>query len=172
MKDIVVAAYEFAERKHANYFRKGGNVPHIVHPVAVVETLMSWGIDDADVRAAAYLHDVLEDTGTTAEEMKEIFGEKITGMVTQLTKTDGVPKEQHIANIAENAHINIGIIKYADRICNVKDFHAAGKTHYAKEYYAKISDVFSRIEREKNLLGETFEKIEKDKNALLALLNQ
>ena len=55
MKDIVVAAYEFAERKHANYCRKGGNVPYIVHPVAVVETLMSWGIDDADVLAAAYL---------------------------------------------------------------------------------------------------------------------
>jgi hypothetical protein len=54
----------------------------------------------------------------------------------------------------------------------VKDFHAVRKTDYAKEYYAKISDVFSRIEREKNLLGETFEKIEKDKNALLALLNQ
>lgn len=73
-------ALEFAIKAHEGQFRKGTNIPYIVHPLEaayIVDKLT----DDMDVVAAAVLHDVVEDAGVTVRELKELFGERVARFV-------------------------------------------------------------------------------------------
>ena len=69
---------------HRNQPRKHENAPYIVHPIRVAHTVAEY-TDDANVIAAAMMHDVLEDTDVTAEEMRRVFGDAITDLVLEVT---------------------------------------------------------------------------------------
>ena len=77
-------AYDFAEKAHEGQYRKSGE-PYIYHPVAVAEILLSLEMDVTTL-VAALLHDVVEDTGVTLEEIKEKFGETVALLVDGVTK--------------------------------------------------------------------------------------
>ncbi len=82
---ILTAAYEFAELAHAGQVRKYTGDPYITHPVSVANTLVLFGITDADTLCAALLHDTVEDTGTSLEDIKLIFGAEVAQLVSELT---------------------------------------------------------------------------------------
>lgn len=124
IEDIFKAA-EFAKSAHGEQKRKYTDEPYFVHLNEVASIVEDFGADD-DVIAAAYLHDVLEDTPTTYEGLAEIFGERVATLVNEVTdvsrKEDGnrkVRKEldrQHLAK----ASVEGQMIKLADLISNTK----------------------------------------------------
>lgn len=96
MRDVVKAADEFAAKKHEGQVDKAG-APYINHPRAVAAKL------DSDVeKAVALLHDTVEDTDATVEEIKEVFGEEIADAVEVLTHPKDEPYMDYIRRIWKN----------------------------------------------------------------------
>ena len=121
-------AYSIACEAHANQKRRSGE-PYIMHPVAVAKILAEMGMDAESV-CAALLHDVVEDTETTSEEIREMFGESIEQLVDGVTKLGQIPltaskEEEQSENIrkmflAMSRDIRVIIIKLADRVHNMR----------------------------------------------------
>ncbi len=120
-------AYNFARDAHAGQKRSSGE-DYIIHPCAVVEILADFGFDSSTV-IAAFLHDVLEDTPTTYDELKELFGAEIVDLVEGVTKLDKLQFVNHEVAQAENFRkifismakdLRVIIIKLADRLHNMR----------------------------------------------------
>jgi (p)ppGpp synthase/HD superfamily hydrolase len=91
--DLIQRALAFAARKHTRP-RKGTDIPYIIHPAYVALILARHGFND-QVLAAAILHDVLEDTETTPQELSQEFGEKVLSLVQEVSEPDlGRPKSE------------------------------------------------------------------------------
>ena len=76
---MVLKAYEYAKQAHANQKRASGE-PYFIHPCAVADILMELGLDAATI-AAALLHDVIEDTEATADDIRREFGDEVLDLV-------------------------------------------------------------------------------------------
>ena len=85
-QEVLLKAYEYAKAAHANQKRASGE-PYFIHPCAVAEILIDLGLDAATI-AAAFLHDVIEDTEITAEDIKKEFGEEVLTLVASVTKLE------------------------------------------------------------------------------------
>lgn len=83
-RDVVVRAYEFASAAHEGQVRRSGEA-YICHPLEVACIIADMALDSETI-AAGILHDVIEDTGATHEEVKHLFGENIADMVEGVTK--------------------------------------------------------------------------------------
>jgi len=83
---------KFASEKHKNQKRKDGVTLFYDHLEGVVNRLKNLGISDQDVLSAAWLHDIIEDTNTTFDEINEIFGNIISVLVLSLTKDSKLPR--------------------------------------------------------------------------------
>lgn len=125
--DIVVEAYNVAYAAHSDQRRYSGE-PYIMHPVAVARILFDLGMDYQSL-VAALLHDTVEDTSMSLEELSAEFGSEIATLVGGVTKLGKVPlatyKEQQAENIrkmliAMNEDIRVIIIKLADRLHNMR----------------------------------------------------
>ncbi|MGI6204717.1 MAG: RelA/SpoT family protein [Anaerovoracaceae bacterium] len=125
--DLISRAYDVAEKMHAGQFRKSGE-PYIIHPMACAKTLAELGLDEATV-AAGLLHDVVEDTEYTKEQMTEEFGEEIALLVDGVTKLStlvAANKEIRQAEslrkmfLAMSKDIRVLVIKLADRLHNLR----------------------------------------------------
>ncbi|MBQ6873997.1 MAG: bifunctional (p)ppGpp synthetase/guanosine-3',5'-bis(diphosphate) 3'-pyrophosphohydrolase [Clostridia bacterium] len=123
----IKAAFELAEASHSSQLRLSGE-PYIIHPLSVALILVDMGMDYESV-CAALLHDVVEDTSVTHEQVKEIFGESVAMLVDGVTKLGMVSlttKEERQAEnlrkmlIAMNQDIRVIIIKLADRVHNMR----------------------------------------------------
>ena len=92
----LVGAISFAAEKHRFQRRKDADsTPYINHPVQVALTLMEIGCeDDLDLLIAAVLHDTIEDTQTTTEEIEEVFGRKVLDIVHEVTDDKSLPKAE------------------------------------------------------------------------------
>jgi guanosine-3',5'-bis(diphosphate) 3'-pyrophosphohydrolase len=128
MSDIkkLLKAAAFAAEKHTDQTRKGANAePYINHPLEVANLLANIGkIDDTDLLAAALLHDTVEDTGTTPEEIEKLFGKKVRKYVMECTDDKSLPKARRKELQVEHApHLSRGAkqIKLADKISNITD---------------------------------------------------
>ena len=124
---LVRKAYEFAAKKHADQKRRSGE-PYIIHPTQVANILARMKMDE-ETLAAAFLHDVVEDTDTTLQQLKEMFGTKVAMLVdgvTKLGKIEYISKEERqIENyrkmfLAMAQDIRVVIIKLADRLHNMR----------------------------------------------------
>ncbi len=124
-------AYLFANKAHAGQTRKSGE-PYIVHPISVADVLVSLGMDTDSV-VSALLHDVVEDTPVTSEDIEKNFGSTIAQIIDGLTKLSKLgfkTKEEHQAEnirrmlIATNKDIRVLIIKLADRLNNMRTLSA------------------------------------------------
>ena len=120
-------AYLFADRRHENQKRKSGE-PYIIHPVAVAEVVAEIGLD-TDAITAALLHDCLEDTVTSFEELAQEFGQTVAELVEGVTKLTRVEystlEEQQMENLrkmfmAMSKDIRVILIKIADRLHNMR----------------------------------------------------
>ena len=126
----LVKAYEYAEKAHANQKRASGE-PYFIHPCAVADILMELGLDAATI-AAALLHDVIEDTQSTAEDIKREFGDEILDLVSGVTKLEKIVFKSQEDAEAENFRkifvamakdMRVIIIKLADRLHNMRSLN-------------------------------------------------
>lgn len=119
-------AASFAAYKHRNQRRKDADAsPYINHPIALATVLSNEaGIVDAVVIAAALLHDTIEDTETTSEELQALFGKVVTSIVMEVTDDKSLPKaERKRLQIvhARTSSRRARLVKLADKICNLRD---------------------------------------------------
>lgn len=123
---LVVDALSFAAHKHREQRRKDRDAsPYINHPISLMRVLsLEAGIQDPLVLSAALLHDTVEDTETTPEELAERFGPAIRDLVMEVTDDKALPKTErkrqqvlHAAGASEGARL----VKLADKICNLRD---------------------------------------------------
>jgi len=122
----LLSALQFAAIKHQKQFRKGVNqTPFINHPIRVATLLAESGeAESTNLLIAAILHDVIEDTNTTAEEITNLFGKVVCDLVLECTDDKNLPsweRKQHQINYAPKASIAAKKIKLADKICNITD---------------------------------------------------
>ena len=125
---LIVKAYNYAKEKHGTQCRKSGE-PYIIHPVQVAYILADIGLDEATI-CAALLHDVVEDTEVTHEDLVRDFGEEIANMVAGVTKLGELryqasTEERQVENyrkmfLAMGKDIRVIIIKLADRLHNLR----------------------------------------------------
>ena len=124
---VIIKAYEIARRLHDGQFRKSGE-PYIIHPIAVAKILAQFGMDNETV-IAGLLHDSIEDTGYTREQLAEDFDEKIADLVEGVTKLTNISYDSSEAAQAENFRkmflamskdIRVLIVKLADRLHNMR----------------------------------------------------
>ena len=120
-------ALKFATEKHKGQVRLGGD-PFISHLIEVAAILYEHHYRDDNILAAAYLHDVLEDTDTTAEELEKEFGKEITEIVVALTikrnlGETSMDKTKRMAMQLRKAPIEAKLIKLADRLHNVRTMY-------------------------------------------------
>jgi guanosine-3',5'-bis(diphosphate) 3'-pyrophosphohydrolase len=123
---ILLRAAAFAADKHRLQRRKDAEAsPYINHPLELARILAVDGdIDDTATLAAALLHDTLEDTDATREELAELFGEEIAALVAEVTDDKSLPKAQRKALQVEHApHLSAKArrVKLADKIANLRD---------------------------------------------------
>lgn len=123
----IISAYEFAAKAHEGQTRSSGQA-YIIHPLAVAYTLLELGMD-TDTICAALLHDVVEDTPATLDDLKKRFGQDVAMLVDGVTKLGKMPvftkEEQQAENIrkillAMSQDIRVMIIKLADRLHNMR----------------------------------------------------
>jgi len=131
-KELIRKAFDIAVDAHANQRRKTGE-PYIYHPIAVAKIVAyEIGLDAVSI-ASALLHDVVEDTSYTIEDMERLFGETIAKIVNGLTKISRLNKEQDASIQAENFRkmlltlnddVRVILIKIADRLHNMQTMDA------------------------------------------------
>ncbi len=122
----ILKAAHFAADKHRDQRRKGQEAsPYINHPIAVAEILTGvGGITDLATIQAALLHDTVEDTNTTPEELAIQFGDEVMGLVMEVTDDKGLAKAERKRLQLEHAKqlsAKAKMIKIADKISNVTD---------------------------------------------------
>ena len=145
-KEMLVKAYKYAEEAHADQKRASGE-PYFIHPCAVADILIDLGLDAATI-AAALLHDVIEDTSSTAEDIKREFGDEVLDLVSGVTKLEKIVfKSQEDADaenfrkifVAMAKDVRVIIIKLADRLHNMRSLN------------------FLSAERQQRMAGETLD---------------
>ena len=150
--DKIERAYQVADKAHGGQVRKSGD-PYISHPLSVAIILVGMGMD-TDCICAALLHDVVEDTAVSLDDLRRSFGEDVAIMVSGVTKLTNMPlstkEEQQAENIrkmllAMNEDIRVILIKLADRLHNMRTMQyqspdkQRSKSHETMEIYAPIA---------------------------------
>ena len=126
MPAMLIGALEFAADKHRNQRRKDAEAsPYINHPIMLAKILaIEGGVEEGTVLCAALLHDTIEDTETTYEELAEQFGREIADVVREVTDDKSLPKaERKQLQIEHAPHLSRAakLVKLADKIANLRD---------------------------------------------------
>lgn len=143
---LLEKAYGYAQKAHSNQQRASGE-HYFIHCSAVAETLVEFKLDLPTI-CAALLHDVLEDTPITRDQMKGEFGEEITRLVEGVTKLDTLQFSSHDVAQAENwrkmllataQDIRVILIKMADRLHNMNTLNYLDRDHQMRIAYETLS---------------------------------
>lgn len=150
----LVRAIDFAAKKHRDQRRKDAEgTPYINHPIQLAALLVEYvETEDLSVVIAALLHDTVEDTRTTPEELEEVFGAEIRDIVMEVTDDTSLPKEvrkQSQIDHAGNSSYQARLVKLADKICNLKDMHehppATWSLERKRAYYDWAREVIDQL---------------------------
>ncbi|MBN2779468.1 MAG: bifunctional (p)ppGpp synthetase/guanosine-3',5'-bis(diphosphate) 3'-pyrophosphohydrolase [Alphaproteobacteria bacterium] len=181
---LLRTAYDYAKEQHATQMRHSGE-PYFSHPIAVAEILIEQRLD-LDTIITGLLHDVLEDTPVSEEEMEAVFGKSIIFLVKGVTKLAKIKLRSDKVHEAENfrkfiiaaaTDLRVLVVKLADRLHNMRTlgFHPVAKKRHRKsievmEVYAPLAERIgmNRMKDELELLA--FEHIEPD--AYMRIQNQ
>jgi guanosine-3',5'-bis(diphosphate) 3'-pyrophosphohydrolase len=174
----VVAAADFAARKHKAQRRKDAEAtPYINHPIAVAELLARVaGVTEVATIQAALLHDTIEDTATSGEELEARFGKDVRRLVEEVTDDKMLPKAdrkrlqiEHASSLSAQARL----IKLADKICNLADLTAIAPVGWPveqkREYLAWAEKVVAKIRGSNPALEKKFDQTVSEKRQTLGL---
>jgi guanosine-3',5'-bis(diphosphate) 3'-pyrophosphohydrolase len=161
----LIDAIAFAADKHRNQRRKDADAsPYTNHPIALAGVLaVEAGIDDIEVLIAAVLHDTIEDTQATREELTERFGKSIASIVAEATDDKTQSKEARRAlqiKSARTLSAKAKLVKLADKICNLRDIAnhppADWSVQRKGEYFAWAEMVVAGLRGTHSVLEELF----------------
>lgn len=154
MMKHLMTALAFAADKHKNQRRKDANgSPYINHPIALANLLLNEAcIEDQRVLIAAILHDTIEDTDTTEQELAKHFGKDVADIVLEVTDDKSLPKtERKRLQVEHAAHASrrAKLVKLADKICNLRDISgsppADWSTQRKREYFDWAKSVVDAV---------------------------
>jgi guanosine-3',5'-bis(diphosphate) 3'-pyrophosphohydrolase len=134
----LLQALHFSADRHRHQRRKDRNAsPYINHPIEVAHVLASvGGVSDLTTLIAALLHDTIEDTATTGDELEQQFGREIRLLVEEMTDDKKLPKAERKrlqVEHAKTASHRAKLIKLGDKICNVRDIIQAPPDGWSPE---------------------------------------
>ena len=123
MIDLVDQAIGFAARAHQGQQRKSSDMPYIAHPVAVAMILQSMGCDETIV-AAGLLHDTVEDTPVTLDEIRQVFGDEVAAIVAGCTEPPKKgykweTRKRHMVETLRDAPLSVKLVAAADKYHNL-----------------------------------------------------
>jgi (p)ppGpp synthase/HD superfamily hydrolase len=162
---LIFDAIEYAARAHREHFRKGTNIPYIIHPISVAKILIEYDCSD-EVVIAGLLHDTVEDTAVTLEAIRRSFGEKVARLVEAASEPDKSDtwenRKRHTIDYLRTASMDVLLLSCADKLDNIRsikeDFERFGESVWKrfrrakdaqKWYYSELADLFmSRAEGE------------------------
>jgi GTP diphosphokinase / guanosine-3',5'-bis(diphosphate) 3'-diphosphatase len=166
--DLILRAVAFAAHKHRDQRRKNKDAsPYINHPIQLATVLWEEGrVRDAEVIAAALLHDTLEDTETTWQELRGEFGEGIADVVLEVTDTQWIKRElRKRLQVARARHSSeqAKLVKLADKICNLRDMSAHPPAGWPLErkqqYFEWAKEVVDRLRGAHPELERKFDEV-------------
>ncbi len=166
MKKIIDAIL-FAAESHAGQLRKDGITPYVNHPLEVMHLLVHTGeINDHEILIAAVLHDVVEDTSVTAQEITERFGENISKIVLELTDDKSLTKDERKKQqlySADQLSDSAKLVRISDKICNVYDILYAPPGDWGierrKDYLVWANAVVGKIRGANKNLETRFDEL-------------
>ena len=166
----IFLALRFAAEKHKGHRRKGGrDIPYINHPIGVATLLATvGGVTDPEILAAAFLHDTVEDTDTTHEELVAAFGPVVAALVAEVTddpSLDSVTRKQVQEREAPFKSPNARLIRLADKACNIYDIAHEPPPSWSDE---RRLAYFDWAERVVVALGPTHDALEAEFRSRLA----
>lgn len=165
---LILEAANLAAQRHSKQVRKGADkTPYINHPLGVAQILArEGGVEDARLLAAAILHDTVEDTQTSEDELRQRFGDTVTEFVLEVTDDKSLPKAERkrlqVVN-AVNKSDGAKLIKLADKISNLRDILAVPPSDWALrrqyEYFSWAAEVVAGLRGVSPALEEKFDDI-------------
>ena len=146
----LLAAANFSAERHRDQRRKGArSTPYVNHPLEVAERIVRvGGVDDLDVLVAAILHDTIEDTDTTADEIVDHFGATVAALVLEVTDDKSLTStERKRLEIEHAPHLTRGakLIKLADKISNVADTETNPPSSWSRQRRREYLDFAEQI---------------------------
>jgi GTP diphosphokinase / guanosine-3',5'-bis(diphosphate) 3'-diphosphatase len=162
----LIAAATFAAHKHKDQRRKGADAsPYINHPLAVANVLANeGGVEDVTTLIAALLHDTIEDTQTSVDEIAARFGPETAAVVMEVTDDKALDKDErkrrqieHAAEISKRAQL----VKLADKICNLRDMVSSPPANWPierrREYFEWARAVVDQLRTASPRLAAVFD---------------
>ncbi|MCE4062710.1 HD domain-containing protein [Pandoraea sputorum] len=150
----LLCAIQFAAERHRDQRRKDAEAsPYINHPIAVAHLLATeGGVIDISVLMAAILHDTVEDTETTVEELRSLFGAEVAEIVSEVTDDKTLPKQRRkdlqVQFAPQKSH-KAALIKIADATCNLRDLVDTPPPKWSlerrREYFDWAAQVVARL---------------------------
>jgi GTP pyrophosphokinase len=160
---LIRRSYDFAKERHAGQMRRSGE-PYLVHPLGVAKTIAELNLDVASI-CAGLLHDCVEDTSATSEDIGRLFGPEVQRLVDGVTKLGQIPWNTREERQAENFRkmllamardIRVILVKLADRVDNMRTLQ-----HVSREKQERIAretrEIYAPIA---NRLGIQWMKVE------------
>jgi (p)ppGpp synthase/HD superfamily hydrolase len=161
---MIFRAIEFAAAAHRGQYRKGTRLPYILHPMNAARLLIDANCEE-HVVTAALLHDVLEDTSATAEELVSIFGPRVCELVVAVTEPDKVTswedRKNHTLAILRESDAEVLLVALADKLDNIRSIREDMALHgestwkrfrrgrdHQRWYYESLCEIFLQRVRE------------------------
>ncbi len=165
----ITNALLFAIERHSKQMRDDNKTPFVSHPIAVCEILRENGITDTDIICAAYLHDTVEDTDATIEDINREFGKDVADLVFELTNDKSIPKPERDSRMIEyfkKASRGAKLIKLADRyhnLCSLPEtpsWSAGKKAEYVEESKRLLESLQGTHTNLEKMFGDKIKEIE------------
>lgn len=169
---MILSAALFAAEKHSKQRRKDTEAsPYINHPLALANLLATEAhIDNPTIICAALLHDTLEDTETTKQELIDSFGECIANIVFEVTDDKSLAKavrKQEQIRTSAGLSVEAKQVKLADKICNLRDILASPPADWSnqrkRDYFDWASQVVAGMRGVNTQLETLFDELYKRK---------
>lgn len=166
--EILIKCVNFAAEKHRTQRRKDPEkTPYINHPIGVAYILTNEAkITDPEVLQAALLHDTVEDTETTFEEIEELFGKRVCSIVAEVTDNKSLAKEERKRLQIVHAPLSsyeAKLVKLADKLYNLRDLEIAAPEGWSEqrvqEYFAWSAKVIDGLRGTNAALEHSLDQI-------------
>ena len=129
---MIFKAIEFAAKAHHGQYRRGTKMPYIVHPLGVARILIENGCSE-EVVAAGVLHDTVEDTPVSLEDIRKTFGEKVARIVECVSEQDKSDtwenRKQRTIECVKSAPLDILLVECADKLDNIRSIGEDHRKH-------------------------------------------